>query len=85
MDKQDQPIVVKPTASAAAVNPFAVPVWKRSLYFAGDCVETYLEGFEKLRARHGDIVKGIAVALVLIIVMATVVTMNLRHVTLPPL
>lgn len=84
MEDQNQPTVVKPKESAAAANPFAVPAWKRPLYFASDTVETYLEGFEKLRARRSGLVKTVAMAVVVVLVLATVVTMNLRHMTLLP-
>lgn len=85
MEDQNQPTVVKPKESAAAANPFAVPAWKRPLYFASDTVETYLEGFGKLRARRAGLVKAVAVAVFVALVLATVVLMNLRHLTVLPL
>jgi hypothetical protein len=84
MNQVDKPTAVQPKAAAETLNPFGVPLWKRPLYYATDCVETYLEGFERLRQRKSAVMKAVATSAMIGFCMAAIVIVNIRQLSLLP-
>lgn len=73
---------VRAKGDVPAKDPFAIPAWKRPLYFATDVVESYLDAFERVRQHSGEVAKRLAFGALAVIIVTTVVVWNLRDITI---